>query len=423
MNFSKQELKFQKNGITLIALVVTIVVLLILASVSITVVFGDNGILQLAKEAGEKTNEAVKSDLQDIQNLTTDLNTLMNNWDISKVTAVTTKDGVVVPVPKGFVGSEADGENTIKDGFVIYEGTQPVTNENLEEAKTSKNQFVWVPVDGVNLQYEQIGDSWKSQQGYGSGFFNGWTDNDRIEFRKQSVKKYGGFYVGRYEAGFPKKYDNEDPYVANEETRNTSVGTPVVQKGFQAWNYINQSNAKTLSENMYTGNDALESRLIDSYAWDTICTWLGKDNEFDILNSISWGNYGDNEEEYTINGLYALHEYYVENGVWLSNIASTFGKGIYNVSTNRTVEEVHQDLIELSTGISERNKSKNIYDLAGNMEEWTTEVRDNPSEGMLRGGGFNHCGDSTGVAWYYKRDLSVCRLTTRFSSSIIFKIT
>lgn len=46
------------QGITLIALVVTIVVILILASVSITVVFGDNGILKLAKEAGEKTNFA-----------------------------------------------------------------------------------------------------------------------------------------------------------------------------------------------------------------------------------------------------------------------------------------------------------------------------------------------------------------------------
>ncbi len=58
-----------KKGITLIALVVTIVVLLILASVSITVVFGDNGILQLAKEAGEKTNEAVKNDISSIGEL------------------------------------------------------------------------------------------------------------------------------------------------------------------------------------------------------------------------------------------------------------------------------------------------------------------------------------------------------------------
>ena len=72
MKEQKNTKKVQKHntrrikGITLIALVVTIVVLLILASVSITVVFGDNGILQLAKEAGEKTNEAVKNDQDQI---------------------------------------------------------------------------------------------------------------------------------------------------------------------------------------------------------------------------------------------------------------------------------------------------------------------------------------------------------------------
>ncbi len=57
------------KGITLIALVVTIVVLLILAGVTITVVFGDNGILQLAKEAADKTNEAVKNDKEEIEEL------------------------------------------------------------------------------------------------------------------------------------------------------------------------------------------------------------------------------------------------------------------------------------------------------------------------------------------------------------------
>ena len=87
MKFMKY-LKIRKeSGITLIALVVTIVVLLILASVSITVVFGDNGILELAKEAGEKTNEAVKSDLEDMKNLEDTIGDIVNNgWSISKVT-------------------------------------------------------------------------------------------------------------------------------------------------------------------------------------------------------------------------------------------------------------------------------------------------------------------------------------------------
>ena len=140
-----------KKGITLIALVVTIVVLLILASVSITVVFGDNGILQLAKEAGEKTNEAVKNDNQSIQNLSDYIKSL--NWNNSIVSAVTSADGKIVPVPNGFVASEVDSENTVDGGFVIYEGTEPVTNDNASLAQTTRNQFVWVPVQNPDEIY------------------------------------------------------------------------------------------------------------------------------------------------------------------------------------------------------------------------------------------------------------------------------
>ncbi len=79
MESKKKKLKTKKQrGITLIALVVTIVVLLILASVSITVVFGDNGILELAQEAGEKTNEAVKNDISSIGDLEDELNDFMH---------------------------------------------------------------------------------------------------------------------------------------------------------------------------------------------------------------------------------------------------------------------------------------------------------------------------------------------------------
>lgn len=141
------------KGITLIALVVTIVVLLILASVSITTVFGDNGILQLAKEAREKTNEAVQSDKENIGNMTNYIKSL--SWDTTKVTAVTTKDGGVVPVPKGFVGSEIEEENTIKNGFVIYEGKEQVTDidsdsNGISDAKENRNQYVWIPVNDIN---------------------------------------------------------------------------------------------------------------------------------------------------------------------------------------------------------------------------------------------------------------------------------
>ncbi len=52
-------------------------------------------------------------------------------------------NGEKVPVPNGYVGSKADGENGIYTGYVIYEGEEEVTNTNVEEAQKTRNQYVW----------------------------------------------------------------------------------------------------------------------------------------------------------------------------------------------------------------------------------------------------------------------------------------
>ncbi len=345
---------------------IIITVLLILASVSITAVFGDNGILELAKEAGEKTNEAVQGDKENIGNMTNYIKSL--SWDASKVTPVTTKDGALVPVPKGFVGSGVDGENTIKDGFVIYEGENPVTNENLEQAKTTRNQFVWVPADGVSLEYKQDKETFK----VGSWMYDGfdWSEDEDINVRKDSVATYGGFYVGRYEAGIEESigYKNGDDYNRSETNKNDTSGTPVSKKGRQAWNFVTQPTAETLSKNMYKGN--IMSRLIDSYAWDTICTWISNDNGIEsILDCSSWGNCFTSEK-YRAEGLYAIHDF---SGSELEAIAGKYNEDDNEFNISPHIEGDIRKCYELFTGISERNKKNNIYDFAGNMYEWTTE--------------------------------------------------
>ncbi len=398
------------SGITLIALVVTIVVLLILASVSITVVFGDNGILQLAKEAGEKTNEAVKSDLQDIQNLEDTIGDIVNNgWSISKVTAVTSADGKIVPVPKGFVASKIKGENTVSDGFVIYEIPEG-KNPNWEEDKNKDeildvqqdyNQFVWVPADGVGLEYKQDKETWKNIEYNYDQYNDCWSDEEKIEERKASVKKYGGFYVGRYEAGVPESngYDTNIKYQdkVNENNRNNpkiaDKDLPVSKKGLQSWNFVNQTTAKTLSERMYEDSPSITSRLIDSYAWDTICTWLS--DEVNVTSSVSWGNYANVDKNYTINGLYSIHKLIYDPWELKVN-EGNYSKGLKEIEA-RAVGSFDYDVIELATGISERNKAKNIYDFAGNMFEYTTEIgihqiangEDMETHAVVRGGSFN----------------------------------
>ena len=53
-------------------------------------------------------------------------------------------------IPEGYVASSVSGENTVADGLVIYEGTEPVTDENHAEALKTRNQYVWIPVPDIN---------------------------------------------------------------------------------------------------------------------------------------------------------------------------------------------------------------------------------------------------------------------------------
>ena len=66
-------------------------------------------------------------------------------------------DGDKVPVPNGYVGSKATRENEIDTGYVIYEGTEEVNDENLEEAQKTRNQYVWVPVPDASTMYGCMG--------------------------------------------------------------------------------------------------------------------------------------------------------------------------------------------------------------------------------------------------------------------------
>ena len=127
-----------KKGITLVALVVTIVVLLILAGVSINLVLGDNGIIAKAKEAETKSAEASQNDLTSMDELAKELEDAINRTgntdDDSKFmkenTKVTYSDGDVW-IPEGFKIAD-DSTSTVQGGVVIED--------------KDGNQFVWVPV-------------------------------------------------------------------------------------------------------------------------------------------------------------------------------------------------------------------------------------------------------------------------------------
>lgn len=119
-----------QNGITLIALVVTIIVLIILATISINAVLGENGLIKKAEQAKEIQANAEAKEAEEMNKLAEELKTA--NWDFSKVTKITSEDNVYVPVPKGYVASTYIDCRTGRGAYYYHTGSYtPSTNRNV----------------------------------------------------------------------------------------------------------------------------------------------------------------------------------------------------------------------------------------------------------------------------------------------------
>ncbi len=326
---------------------------------------------------------------------------------------VTIKDSEkqLITIPKGFTITKDSGTK-VSEGVVITDSVD-------ENGNSTGNEFVWVPKGELYQEIKEsgVGKYWSTgkdidgtaytskQSSYSGGT---WTDDGGNE---DSVKKYGGFYIARYEAGLPSeiwtkdsteyKWTNGQSAGSLSGNRNTGITNykPVSKKNNPSWNRILQANAITVSNNMYNSSTSVTSSLIDNYAWDTVEEWI-KESGKTITNSTSYGNYMDSVID--VNGLYAVHKFSFKTGenTWKS-YASAYSSGPYQTTKRSKTDE--QDLIEIATGSSENTKTNNIYDLAGNLWEWTTESGTNSSKeasiGVIRGGSFVDFG-SAGTVCY-----------------------
>jgi len=405
-----KKLRREERGITLIALIVTIVVLIILAVISINIVFGEDGIIQRAERGEEAHKSGARNDqiaIDKLDDLIDDVITDKTASPLDKLTTiqnskVVAKDseGVKIVIPKGFK-VRTDLGTKASEGIVI------------EDA--NGNQFVWVPCtvtgkEGLTpyAQDKKYNDGTEDDAQSNYTQYTDWTDVGN----EASVKANGGFYVARFEAGIPSTAsfypDADNTYI--QSGRDTSTVIPVSKAGSPSWNYISQQNAVKVSTKMYEGNDTVESRLIDSYAWDTIVNWMAGSG-VNVKNSTSYGNYY-NSTTLTANGLYAEHIQNddltsANNDTWTR--ATNYGNGSITLGgelLEETAEMRKSKRIEIGTGTAEGTKVKNIYDMAGNMWEWTTETgRHNVENGVkyavLRGGSFDHYGYHYPVSYRY----------------------
>ena len=517
---SKIECKRDK-GITLIALVVTIIVLLILAGISINALAGQNGILSRTIKA--KNDSEVASDLEYLQvEATSELidyyqgndnkseaDYILDKWgngtnskiSVNKTDKTVTYNGKIYAM-SDIIGSESEkskiNESNMKQ-ITISTATKEEDKEILSSGKvrviieednnmrayipngfyyvTGKpsngmvisdiygdddnntkggNQFVWVPCstdanataatdNGTTVTYEKVnglattwranytGTSKNSYQWYytkvpedkkddkyvyenAEKAITDWKDAGGSE---ESVAKYGGFYIARYEAGLPEnsalwsKKDGATYGWTNGQAAGNTSGTrnekdgklisefndmvPVSKKNNASWNRISQKNAVAVSKKMYAGSETVTSSLVDSYAWDTILAWYekvakangitinctastGYGNYYDTTFGIPTNSQGQRPNKLSLkNVLYAVHVYNTSTG-W-AKIDSKYHYLTTEIDTDE-IEPKKQEVdknrtvYEIATGASDYTKVNNIYDMAGNMWEWTTEVGD-----------------------------------------------
>ena len=383
MKRTKQQNQKFNQGITLVALVVTIVVLLILSSVSLNLVLGDNGIIVKAKEAAETTAAAQEKEAMERNLLEKELeNSLATPTPKPQPT-----DGVKIPAGFYYVGG------TKTSGIVISDNVNDkdkYKNKAVVGTDLLGNQYVWIPctTDNTSSELQYTRTEWGVEV---DGDDNSraikdeltltdasvtYSDADtanginadvskeivaQIKAEKASVAQYGGYYIGRYEVG-----------------RNSD--TAVVKYNQTPYASITWSTAYGLAKKIIT-NSEVNSYLCSSYAWDTAVNF--------IQNNSTAKNYATSIEGF--------------NGNWNPQaVKDPSGNVIKPAGTSQ----------QLNTGLT--TQFCNIFDMGGNEAEFTTELNPGTSETVVLRGGHYNSGDTVQQATVGTMFQAMPTLTTGF---------
>ena len=293
----------------------------------------------------------------------------------------TDSEDTTVTIPNGFKVSDvasdgnSDGEQTVSTGLVIQD--------------KDKNEFVWVPVnytatgtlddDGLDSGFK---DTFKrsttissNTEPYGSGY-----DGEKEDYIKmmKSVQENKGFYIGRYEAGTTEPRTSSTTGKSKVVVKRDAYPYIYVKWGDKT-NTVGEEGAVYLSKNMYSANEiGATSTLCYGVQWDAIMKFV-EDSTHSITNSTTWGNYKDNA--WTIERTTAQYTdtTNVKTGNWTA------------ITSDKSKTSSASYL--LTTGASDTFKVKNIFDLAGNVSEWTMEASSG-NHRVDRGGNYDNYGSS-----------------------------
>ena len=370
----------EERGITLVALVVTIVILLILAGVSLNLVIGNEGILTRSKEATNKYEKQAENEQQGLNDVDDWMDEQFGRMQTVAVNTKATKNGTIDGkepninnpiIPKGYTPINA-GSATWGDGN--SSPAQSSIDNGLVIKDDNNNEWVWIPVEASTLSNmyatstKENGETISGDVGVTTKMYTktttigrtgdtvtlprstpnttGWREPDLVtNYDKDeayyktilgfdtpkamaeafitdyanmisSIKKYGGFYIGRYE-------------LSNEGVQKEKA-TLTNKNWYELYKKCTTLNA----------SDKVESKMIWGIQWDLACDFISKKGEQkSITNSTTWGNYPDS----------------TGNAAVMDGETKKYGS-------------------KQVTGYSEYWKANNIYDLAGNCYEWTQDA-------------------------------------------------
>lgn len=350
-NLNKEKNKImQRNtkGITLIALVVTVIVLIILAGVSISLVLGQNGIVNKAEKAKENT-ELAKTEEETILNdlakqieegtsggTTNPQETIKTVEEVkdgdyfNKPTTIKDNNGNLIKVPEGFKVAEDSGIN-VTEGIVIED------NDIIDGIGNNRgNQYVWVPVGtGIKKADGKTVDITLGRYTFADGTDDKALDGTTVLAKgtpilQQNAENYADEVLinsrykelatsrigtvdesnhlndtnttalnlkrfvdsvktngGYYIARYEASYGTDGK--ANSKVSNNFIDTPETAPTTEGtlWNNITQINSATASRGLYT---TATTDLMNSYAWNTAIVYIqnfSEDTDYSWQDGVS----------------------------------------------------------------------------------------------------------------------------------------
>ena len=444
-----QEFLNKEKGITLIALVITIIILLILAGVSIAMLTGENGILTQAQRAKNETEEARVEEENRITDYEDYISQYTNGGYVESkgVNAPVLKDNMELVAYDEETGEWEENNSSLSYDYVEGTGTKDNNESKWANAVVTvdgvESYFVWIPRYAYKIKYNDVND--KSAGGTIDVKFlvgtsdNYYDENGVLQKAKRAVtgkedttsdyyvhpaftnnvelggwdSELTGIWVGKYETSLVDTSNKEN--ITNVVTDDEGTGNILlsevenrevaVQPGMSSWRWCNTGNQYTNARS-YAEN--LNSHMLKNSEWGAVAYFThsqyGRNGNEIGMNNKSYitamGDIVENKNQSSTGNEYGIYDL---NGGVNEKMSAYLLQGGENISYgNSLVNETNRKYVTVYTG-SSTNSSYKLGDATYETSGWQGGYTDfiNSENPFLNRGGACFDGESTGIFSVY----------------------